>query len=119
LGQSSFTDANDRLDNALSFSFAYLVIPNLVVQPFYRVQYTYYSHFSDNTFNVSAIDSEKGRNDLLNDFGVTLFYQFNKNFAARVFVDYEVQNSDYKAIPDSVEFHNLNAGAGLSLDVRF
>lgn len=106
-------DVNDRLDNTLAFSFAYLVSPKLIMQPFYRIQYTYYPGYSDNS------TSETGRNDLLNDFGATLIYQFNKNFAARAFVDYQVLNSDYKSTINSVGFHNLNAGAGVTLDFRF
>jgi predicted porin len=91
------------------------------VQPFYRLQYIYYPHYSDNTIVGLTTDPRVGRNDLLNDVGITLVYQFTKNFTARAFVDYQVQNSDYKSTAPalSVDFHNLNAGAGLTLDFRF
>lgn len=108
---SPASDVNDRFDASLTLSMAWMIAPQLVLQPFYRFQYTYYAGFAQG----HGIP-EVGRSDYINSLGTTLTYYFTKNISARLFVNYEIKDSDFSK---SVEYHKLDAGGGLSLDVRF
>jgi hypothetical protein len=103
-------DVNDRYDGVVNVSLNYEATRRLFVQPFYRFQYTYYPGFSDAP--IPAIS----RNDVINTFGTSLIYYFNKYVAARVFISYEMKASSYSV---AFNYHKLDAGGGLSLDFRF
>ena len=105
------TRVNDRYDFSAGISLSYEVIPQLVLQPFYRMQYTHYSGFSDN-----PLVARSSRVDFVHTVGASVAYYFNKNVSARVFASYERKDSDYSATYD---YHKLDAGGGLSFDFRF
>lgn len=104
------TAANNRFDAALNLSLTCLITPKLIAQPFYRFQYSRYPDYSDGAQPANS------RDDLVNTFGGSLAYFFNKNFAVRVFTVYEINHSSYSS---AFSYHKFDAGGGLSLDVRF
>ena len=104
------SETNDRYDFAPSISLNYEIIPNLILQPFYRFQYTHYRSFSDNT------QPAKSRVDFIHTVGGSLIYSFTKKFAARAFVSYENQDSNFSGVFD---YHKFDAGGGLSFVLRF
>jgi len=101
------SDSEDRMDNALSVSLSYQVIPQLVVQPYYRFQYTYYrfdtAHASD-------------RNDYLNSFGLSVAYYFTPNLSLRVFANDDLRETDDALAP---EYRAYSVGADLAYSIRF
>lgn len=104
------TDANDRYDGTFSLSLNYQIVPKLVLQPFYRFQYTHYPDFSDGVNGVS------GRDDLVHTVGATVAYYFRPNVAMRLFLSYEMKDSDYTT---AFDYAKIDAGGGLALSVRF
>ncbi len=103
-----FHDAQNRADGILSASFAWQVIPKLVVEPYYSLQYSYY------TKNSSG---QNGREDFLNSFGVTTSWFFTPTFSLRVFMDDDAK----QIIHDNLapEYHAFNLGADLAYSIRF
>jgi hypothetical protein len=101
---------NNRLDASLNLSLSYLITPKLIAQPFYRFQYSRYPDFSDGALPANS------RDDLVNTFGGSLAYFFNKYLAVRVFTVYEINHSSYAS---AFSYHKFDAGGGLSLDLRF
>jgi hypothetical protein len=106
----SRTDANDRFDASLLLAASWQVAPKLVLQPFYRFQYTTYDHFTD----TSA--GGRGRADIINSMGATLTYYFTRNFSMRIFANYEIKDSDFSS---TYEYHKFDGGGGASFDIRF
>jgi hypothetical protein len=100
-------DINDRLDNILTFSLSYRASPKFVIQPYYSLEYTYYSN---DPFNPG-----KSRNDLLNSFGLSFSYYFKPDLALRAFISGDVRSSNDSA----ASYENFNAGLDLSLVLRF
>lgn len=98
---------NDRLDNTLSLSLSYQLVPKLVFQPFYRFQYSYYP-------KNTALTSH--RDDFLNSFGLSVAYYFNQNVSLRAFLSREARTSDDTAVP---RYWNTNLGLDLALVLRF
>jgi hypothetical protein len=103
----SRTDLNDRFDNIASLTFTWQLTRHLVVQPFYRFQYSYYQH---NTLATSD------RSDCLQSFGFMAAYYFNKNISARAFFNYNRKQSNDNFTP---AYHEMNGGLGASLDLKF
>jgi hypothetical protein len=101
------TDVNDRLDNILTFSLSYRASPKFVIQPYYSLEYTYYSN---DPFNPGT-----SRNDLLNSVGVSFSYYFTPNLALRAFISGDIRSSNDSA----ASYENFNAGLDLSLVLRF
>ena len=101
------SDINDRFDDIASITFTWQITHHLVLQPYYRFQYSYYLH---NTLDTTD------RNDYLQSFGFTAAYYFNSNFSARVFYNYNRKQSSDNLAPPYLE---MNGGLGLSLDLRF
>jgi hypothetical protein len=99
-------DVNNRLDNTLGLTLSYQAIGNLVVQPFYRFQHTYYNRTSLNT----------SRNDYFNIVGAAVSYIFTQQLSARVFVTETFRDSDDNKIPG---YQKLDAGIGASFLFRF
>ena len=103
-------DVNDRYDAAANLSLNCEVVPRLFLQPYYRFQYTFYPGFSD--VPVTA----RRRNDVVNTLGTALIFYFNQTVGVRLFVSYELKNTDYSS---AFNYHKFDAGGGLSLNFRF
>jgi hypothetical protein len=101
------TDGNDRFDEAINLAFAWQLTHHLLVQSFYRLQYTYYRR--DTLRNGS-------RSDYLNSLGITLAYYFDKYASIRAFVNY---NADQTSDPLASHYHEYDEGPGASLDIKF
>lgn len=97
------SDVNDRLDSILSLTLTQEILPQLLLQPYYRFQVAQYSQSGDRT-------------DLFHTVGLSLSYLFTEWASVRVFASYEVRNSDDDSVQD---FQNLNAGGGVSFVLRF
>lgn len=95
------SDSEDRMDTAAAFSLNYQVTPQLVIQPYYRFQYTYY-HVSD-------------RNDFLNNVGISAAYYFIPSLSLRVFVNEDARLSNIH----SARYTATSIGADLAFAIRF
>ena len=82
--------------------------PNLVIQPFYRFQYSWYKNASTMPGSI--------RNDYLNAFGITFLYSINQNLSVRTFCSYTTKSSDDAFTP---AYDEVNGGIGAMLDIRF
>jgi len=98
-------NSQDRADGIFSVSFAYQITPKIVVQPYYRFQYTYY-HRSDPVHN----------NNYLNSFGISASYYFTPNLSLRIFANDDINETDD---PMLQKYHAYNFGADLSWVIRF
>jgi hypothetical protein len=103
----SRTDINDRLDDAVTFTFSWQMTRHLILQPYYRFEY---SDYQENTLMNS------NRNDFLHTVGITLAYYFNKSASLRVFFNYSRKQSDDAFTP---AYHEYDGGVGVSLDFKF
>jgi hypothetical protein len=103
----SRTDVNDRFDDAITFTFGWQMTRHLILQPYYRFQYSNYKH---NTLLTGD------RNDYLQTAGITLAYYFNKNVSLRAFFNYNRKQSDD---PFTAAYHEYDGGLGASLDFKF
>jgi len=106
-GTASRMDINDHLDNTLFAYFNWQATSHVVLQPYYRFQYSYYQ------FNAAA---DAKRMDYLSSVGITLIYNFNQYISARAFFSYTTKLSDDEVTPTYDEF---NGGIGASLTVKF
>jgi hypothetical protein len=103
----SRTDLNDRFDNIASLTFTWQATRHLLVQPYYRFQYSYYQH---DTLATSD------RDDYLQSVGLTVAYYFNSNVSIRAFYNYNRrQTSD----PLTPAYREMNGGLGVTLDIKF
>jgi hypothetical protein len=100
-------DINDRFDDIASVTFTWQATRHLLIQPYYRFQYSYYQH---NTLDTTD------RNDYLQSFGLTAAYYFNAKCSARVFYNYNRKQSSDPYAPPYLE---MNGGVGLTLDLKF
>ncbi len=78
----STTEINNRFDDGINITLAWQVTKNLMLQAYYRFQYSTYRY---NTLQTSD------RNDYLNSVGFTLAYYINKNFSLRTFFNSQHQ----------------------------
>lgn len=104
--EAAFTpsDVNDRTDHSLTFSYAQEIVPKLVLQPFYRFQYTYYTAINE-------------RSDMLHEFGLAAAYRFTHWASLRTFVGYQIKEASSKSfLPD---YEKLDAGIGATLVFQF
>jgi hypothetical protein len=104
---NSRADINDRLDEIVNATLSWQLTRKLVLQPYYRFQYSNYK-------NNTAVTSD--RNDYLQTCGITLAYYFNKNLSARTFFNYSLKQSDD---PSKLSYHEIDGGLGASLDFKF
>jgi hypothetical protein len=107
-GSATPNDVNNRLDNILTFSLSYQPAPKFVIQPYYSVEYTYYSR---DPYSVTSAS----RNDLVNSLGLSCAYYFTPKVALRTFISADFRASDNSA----ANYENYNIGADVSLVVRF
>ena len=97
---------NNRTDEALDFELTWQITKKVDLRPFYRFQYSYYpSYFAGST-----------RNDFLHTFGVTADYSLNSWSTIRVFLDYELLDTDAASVGD---YRKLDVGGGLSAVFKF
>jgi hypothetical protein len=102
------TDANNRLDNILTFSLSYQPAPKFIIQPYYSVGYTYYPR---DPFSATSTS----RNDLMNSLGLSVAYYFSPKVAIRTFI-----SADDRASDNSIaNYANYNVGVDVSLVIRF
>ncbi len=94
---------NDRLDSTLGLFYSQELLPHLVVQPYYRFQWSHYTENSD-------------RNDFYNTVGLALIYSFNDWASLRTFVSYENRNSTDDTVAD---YNKWDSGAGVTFSARF
>lgn len=99
-------DVNDRLDNTLALTLSYQPVDKLILQPLYRLQYTYYPRtvFGDS------------RNDLFNIFGGSVSYYFTRQIVGRVYGTYTMRETDDAFTPS---YRKLDGGLGGSVIFRF
>jgi hypothetical protein len=103
----SRSDINDRLDNIASVTFTWQPTRHLLVQPYYRFQYSYYQYDALGTSD---------RNDYLQSFGLTAAYYFTPQISLRAFFNYNRrQTSD----PLTPAYREINGGPGVTLDIKF
>jgi hypothetical protein len=93
---------NNRADQSLVLAGNWQLCPHLMLQPFYRLQFTHYTRID--------------RDDWLNSFGVTLYCPITRQISLRTFVGYDIANTDGFYVQN---YQKLDAGAGLNLTVRF
>jgi hypothetical protein len=98
-------DPGDRTDHALFVSYSQTLCPKAVLQPYYQIKYTH--------FTASNLGR---RNDLLNSFGLALYYIVCPNFEVRTFVDYNIRSSDNSAVS---EYRQFDGGLGINATFRF
>jgi hypothetical protein len=103
----SRTDINDHLDNSVFLTFNWQVAARLVLQPFYRFQYSRYP-------NDTLLTSD--RNDFVNAVGISLLYNFSRYGSVRAFFNYNTKSSDDAL---TAEYDELNSGLGASLNLKF
>jgi hypothetical protein len=93
---------NDRTDHSLVLVGNWQLCPHMIVQPFYRLQYSHYTQID--------------RDDWLNSLGLTLYCPITQNISLRTFVGYDILNTDGFYVQN---FQKFDAGAGLNLTVSF
>jgi hypothetical protein len=93
---------NDRTDHSLVLVGNWQLCPHMIVQPFYRLQYSHYTQID--------------RDDWLNSLGLTLYCPITHNISLRTFVGYDILNTDGFYVQN---FQKLDAGMGLNLTVSF
>jgi hypothetical protein len=93
---------NDRTDQSLVLVGNWQLCRHAILQPFYRLQYSYYTQID--------------REDWLNSFGLTLYCPITQQISLRTFVGYDIMNTDGFYVQN---FRKLDAGVGLNLTVSF
>jgi hypothetical protein len=101
------TDLNDHLDNLAWLAFNWQPTAHLVVQPFYRFQF---SNYKNDTLATAD------RNDYLSAAGVNVIYAFSQNFSVRAFFNYTTKTSDDAFTP---AYDEWNGGIGATFDFKF
>ncbi len=96
---------NNRTDQSLVAAYTHALTSQLVLQPYYRFQFTHYT--------ASPLGS---RNDLLHTFGLSVNYYPTERFSVRLFAGYDLKESDQPAVPD---YRKLDAGLGLNFNLKF
>jgi hypothetical protein len=82
------------------------VAPKVILRPFYRFQYSYYPNYY----------TDHSRTDYLNTVGFSANYNFNAWSSIRIFIDYEVLNTNSQIVPG---YHKLDAGGGVAAEFKF
>jgi len=97
---------NNRTDQALTMVLDWQVAPKVDILPFYRFQYSYYPDYL----------AGQPRNDFLHTIGISADYHFNSWSYVRLFLTYELRNSDASS---SLDYRKFDAGGGLSAGWKF
>ena len=96
-------DINDRTDHTLTVSYSQQIYPKLILQPYYRFQFTHFTGAS--------------RNDYLNTVGVFLNYNICPRSSIRTFASYERRDTDNHTLAS--DYDKFDAGLGVTVNVRF
>lgn len=96
-------DINDRMDHMLTVAYAHVFADQLVLQPYYRLQYTDYT-----------VDGD--RNDILHTLGMSATWHFSQWGNLRYFVNWDKRDSDDPTIAD---YEKIDTGLGLNATIRF
>ena len=96
-------DLNDRWDHVLLGTYTYAFNRHWVAQPYYRLQFSHYTHARD-------------RQDLLHTFGLSLNYFFTDYLGVRAFASYDLRESNDPVVPD---YRKVDAGMGINLTLKF
>jgi hypothetical protein len=96
---------NNRADQAVTVIVNWQATPKIEVGPFYRFQYSYYPSYLVN----------ESRDDCVHTLGLSAEYSFNSWSSVRVFLTYEVRDSNRT----TYDYHDLDTGGGLSAGFRF
>lgn len=91
----------DRLDEALMVSYSREIIPNLTIEPYYRIQFTQYYQ-------------TQSRNDITQSVGAAVGYSINKWASVRATFGFEHRESEVAPTYDKVD-----TGLGISLQAKF
>jgi len=101
------TGQEDRADLAFDATLNYLATSRLVLQPYYRFQYSYYRYDTASTLH--------GRNDELHSFGLSAAYYFTQSLSLRTFFNQDIRTSD----DPFAKMHGYSLGADLTYTLRF
>ena len=107
-------DANDRTDHSLFAAWTQTLCKHALVQPYYRFTYT---RFIVPTMTLRPSDFRlvsNDRNDYLHSLGIALYYFITPNISARVFVSYDLRESDA-----AQDYAKLDAGGGVNFTLKF
>lgn len=93
---------NDRFEQTVTLGYSRVCLDRLVLQPYWRLQFSQFTRTS--------------RNDLLSSAGLSATWFFHQNLAIRFFGSYDAKDSDDPSIPD---YRKVDAGGGIHLSLRF
>lgn len=96
-------DFNDRTDHSVFVTYTLALSRKVLVQPYYRYQYT---HFT----------ADEDRDDNLNSFGLALYCFFTPWISARAFAGYDIMNTTSTRVPD---YNQFDGGGGVNVTIRF
>jgi hypothetical protein len=106
------TEAQDRMDDTFNLAYSWQPTSQIVVQPYYRLTYTYY--------RFDSAGNNSGRNDLLNTFGFSASYFFTQWLQLQAFATYDVKNSQDNSVPGyNPGYEAFDIGLDLSATFRF
>lgn len=110
-----FTEGQDRMDDTFNLAYSWQPTPRVVVQPYYRLTYTYYR------FNSSGnVLGRSGRNDLINSLGLSASYYFTPWLSLQAFANYDANSSDDNSIPGfNPGYQAFDVGFDLTATFRF
>jgi hypothetical protein len=94
---------NDRLDSIAALTWNIQLLPKLILQPYYRFQFTHYTENSN-------------RNDFFHTLGLSAVWVLNEWASVRAFTSWESRNSTDPVIAD---YQKFDTGGGLSFILRF
>jgi hypothetical protein len=104
-GEDGFQDRSSRWEHAAVAALSVALPHNFVAQPYYRFQYT----------DFDSLPLHQSLTEFLHTAGVGLGWYPCENFSARVFANYNWNESDVRGR----EYEQLNVGGGVNLTFRF
>ena len=107
---NSPSDAQDRLDETFSLAYSWQPVQRVVIQPYYRLTYTYYQ------FNTAHTSD---RDDYLNSVGLSAAYYFTPWLALQAFASYDARSSDDNSVGANQGYQDYNVGLDLTATFRF
>jgi hypothetical protein len=97
---------NDRTDQVVDIGLIWQVTAKVDLRPFYRFQYSYYPDFY----------AGNSRNDFLHTLGLSADYAFNSWSSIRLFLTYELLDTDSPVVQD---YRKFDVGAGATAGFKF
>jgi hypothetical protein len=99
-------DSNNRTDQSVELAVTWQFAQRMDVRPFYSFQYSHYPSYL----------AGQSRNDYLHTLGIYGDYYINAWSSIRIFVTYDIFNSDAASVQD---YRKLDAGGGISATFKF